>query len=64
MPRKKLEDIDKKVSFGITIHPELDKLLEKYSVEKKISKSKLIEDIMNDYLKNNTVKNEKLIITS
>ena len=58
MSRKKLEDINKKVSFGITIHPELDKLLEKYSQEKNISKSKLIEDIMIKYLKNNNSEND------
>jgi hypothetical protein len=53
MPRKKIENKDKKVSFGITIHPELDKLLEEQSNKNNISKSQLIENIMVEYLKNN-----------
>lgn len=52
MSRKKMDDVEKKVSFGITIHPELYKLLENYSTEKNISKSKLIENIMNNYINN------------
>jgi len=49
--RKKIKDEDKNVKFGITIHPELAKLLNKISNEKKISKSKMIQDIMNEHFK-------------
>lgn len=51
MSRKKLND-KKKSNFGITLHPELMKLLEEQSEKEKISKSKLIEDAMREYLKN------------
>ena len=53
MPRKKIDDKDKKVGFGVTFHPEIHKLLESEAKKLKISKSKLIEDIMVEYLKNN-----------
>ena len=51
--RKKMNDKDKKTSFGITIHPELYKIIEEYTKTNNISKSKLIEDIMKKHLKNN-----------
>lgn len=54
--RKKINDKDKKVSFGITIHPELYKILDEYTNNNDISKSKFIEKIMSDYIKN---KNDK-----
>lgn len=55
MARKKMDDSDKKVSIGITINPELYKLLETYTIENNISKSKLIENIMSDYIKKNKI---------
>jgi len=54
--RKRIEDDKKNVKFGITIHPELEKLLKEKSKEKNITKSKLIQDIMNEHFKN---KNKK-----
>lgn len=53
MPRKKINNEEKKISFGITIHPKLDKMLKDCSIDKNISKSQLIENIMTEYLKNN-----------
>ena len=52
MGRKKYDEKDKKSNFGITINPELMKLLEKYSEDKGVSKSKMIEDILKQNLKN------------
>ena len=50
--RKKIIDEEKNVKFGITIHPELSKLLNKNSKEKKITKSKMIQNIMIEHFKN------------
>jgi metal-responsive CopG/Arc/MetJ family transcriptional regulator len=49
--RKKIKNEDKNVKFGITIHPDLAKILDKLCKEKKITKSKMIQDIMNDHFK-------------
>ena len=43
--RKKIKNEDKNVKFGITIHPDLAKILDKLCKEKKITKSKMIQDI-------------------
>jgi metal-responsive CopG/Arc/MetJ family transcriptional regulator len=51
MGRKKYDEKDKKSNFGITINPELMKLLEKHSEENGVSKSKMIEDILKQNLK-------------
>jgi len=48
---KKMKPEDKKINFGITIHPELVKLLEEQSKKEKKSKSKLIEDVMREHFK-------------
>jgi len=50
--RKKIKDEDKNVKFGITIHPELAKIVDDISKEKKITKSKVIQDIMSEHFKN------------
>jgi len=52
MPRKKMKPEDKKINFGITIHPEILELLEKQSKKENKSKSKLIEDVMKEHFKN------------
>ena len=46
MARHKMKDEDKKVSFGITIHPELAKLIEEESKNKNIPISQIIESVM------------------
>lgn len=48
---------DKKPSFGITIHPELVKLLEEQSEKEGMSKSGFIENILKDKIKNDDNKN-------
>ena len=54
--RKKIIDEEKSVKFGITIHPELAKLLIETSKSKKITKSKMIQDIMNEHFKKQDIK--------
>lgn len=49
--RKKILDEEKNIKFGITIHPELAKLLNKMSKDKNITKSKMIQDIMTEHFK-------------
>lgn len=49
--RKKIKDEDKNVKFGITIHPELAKILTKLSKDNKVTKSKMIQEIMIEHFK-------------
>ena len=42
MTKHKMKDEEKKVKFGITIHPELEKLLQEESKEKNIPVSQII----------------------
>lgn len=49
--RKKIKEEDKNVRFGVTIHPDLAKILDQLSKEKKITKSKMIQNIMMDHFK-------------
>jgi metal-responsive CopG/Arc/MetJ family transcriptional regulator len=49
--RKKIPDKDKRKTISVTLHPEIVKLLEKYEDEKDVNKSKLIEDLLKKYLK-------------
>jgi len=49
--RKKINEEEKNIKFGITIHPELAKLLNETSKSKKITKSKMIQDIMIEHFK-------------
>jgi metal-responsive CopG/Arc/MetJ family transcriptional regulator len=55
--RKKIPDEEKNIKIGITIHPELDKILNEMKKDNNKTKSKIIQDIMSDYFKN---KNNKL----
>lgn len=55
--RKKIPEEEKNVKIGITIHPELDKILKSIQKNNKTTKSKIIQDIMTEYFKN---KNKKL----
>jgi len=50
MGRKKIKN--KKINFGITIHPMLYKLLTEQAKKENKSRSKLIEDVMLEHLKN------------
>jgi hypothetical protein len=56
MGRKKL--INKKINSGITIHPELARLLKELSKKEKISISKMIEDVITEHLKNKKILND------
>ena len=56
MGRRKYNIDDKKSNFGITLNPELMKILEQQSEKEGISKSKLIEDVMREYLNKNKKK--------
>ena len=51
MPRKKIEDIEKCIKFGITIHPELAKFVKEKSKNDKISVSKIIENLLIKHFK-------------
>lgn len=51
--RNKIDKSVKKISFGITLHPEIAKLLETLSEKEGISKSSLIEYILKEKFKNN-----------
>ncbi len=51
MGRKKMNKEDKKPSFGITIHPELAKILEEQSEKEGMSKSAFIESILKEKIK-------------
>lgn len=53
MGRKKIDPEDKKDNFGISLHPEIYKLLKEQAERENKSKSKLIEEVMIEYLKNN-----------
>jgi len=57
MGRKKIEPEKKKIHFGISIHPELGKILKEQSKKENKSISKLIEDVLKEHLKNNEDKN-------
>lgn len=49
--RRKLKDEEKNIKFGITIHPELAKILNDLSKKEKKTKSKIIQEIMNEHFK-------------
>lgn len=51
--RNKIDKNVKKISFGITLHPEIAKLLETISEKEGMSKSGLIEYILKEKFKNN-----------
>ncbi len=47
----KKEDKDKKKKISITIHKDLDKLIETYTEKENINKSKFIESIIKQHFK-------------
>lgn len=51
--RKKISDNEKKKSINLTINPQLNELLDKHIQEIEINKSKFIEQLLKDKLKNN-----------
>ena len=51
MSRKKINFDEKKKNFGITIHPELNKLLIELSIKQNKTISKIIEKIMMEHFK-------------
>ena len=53
MSRKKINKEDKKISIGITIHPELFKLIENFSKENNINRSKFIQKLLEEYFSKN-----------
>ena len=55
MGRKSKLEQEKKRNFGITIHPELNKLLEELSLKENKSKSQIIEEAVVNHL--NKIKN-------
>lgn len=50
--RKKLNKEEKKVNFKLRINEDMNKMLEEYLKEKGVKKSKFIEELVSDYLKN------------
>jgi metal-responsive CopG/Arc/MetJ family transcriptional regulator len=46
------------LNLGITLNPELIKMLDDQSEKEGVSKSKLIEDVMREHLKNKKENNE------
>lgn len=51
MPRKKIENNEKCIRFGITIHPELAKLIKEKSKNDKVPISKIIENLLTKHFK-------------
>lgn len=52
MGRKKLKQEEKNITYGISLHPEIIKLLEEQSKKENITISKLIQNVMKDHFKN------------
>ena len=48
--RKKLTEDEKKVRFGLSLDPDLLKILKEYTNEKDIKISRFIEDIVREHL--------------
>jgi hypothetical protein len=53
--RSKLPEEDKRVKCSITINKKINKLLEEVIEEKEITKSVLIENLLNNYFKINSL---------
>ena len=47
--RKEIPKEDRKITISVSLHEKLDKLLEKYSKENNINKSKIIQNLLKDY---------------
>ena len=58
MGRKKINPENKKIHFGVSIHPELGKLVEEYSKKENKSISEFIENVVKEHIKNNANMNE------
>jgi len=56
--RRKIKEKDKHIKIGITIHPELDKLLNNIIKEKNVTKSKIIQEIMIEHFKKQNNNND------
>lgn len=51
--RKKIPECNKKKSITLTLNPQLNELLDKHIKEKGINKSKFIDQLLENKLKNN-----------
>jgi len=49
--RKKMKDDEKKISFGLSLDPELYKILKEYAEKNNLKISKLIESILKEKIK-------------
>ncbi len=58
MGRKKKNKDEKNISFGITLEPKMLKLLEEQSKKENITISKLIQNVMKEYIKKNPNMND------
>lgn len=56
MSRNKLNENDKKLHIGITLHPDIYILLKNEAKNNNKSRSELISDIMNEHFKNKICK--------
>ncbi len=56
MSRNKLDEKDKKLHIGITLHPDIYLLLESEAKNNNKSRSELISDIMNAHFNNKICK--------
>jgi len=50
MSRKKIEQNKKKKSFGVTIDPEIDKILTELTEKENITKSDIIEKALKEFV--------------
>lgn len=51
--RKKLNDNEKKARFGLSLDPELLKIIKEYTTENDIKVSKFIENIVREHFEKN-----------
>jgi metal-responsive CopG/Arc/MetJ family transcriptional regulator len=51
--RKKVLEENKKTTISVSLHHKLDELLEKYSKENDINKSKIIQKLLEDFFNKN-----------
>lgn len=51
MGRKKINVNDKNITYGISLHPDIVKLLKEQSKKENITISKLIQNVMNEHFK-------------
>lgn len=55
--RKKLTDEEKKVRFGLSLDPDLLKILKEYTTEKDIKISRFIESVVREHFEKKNIKN-------